>query len=65
MLRLVIVIYIVFMAVYASISFLVYVRRYIRAKKRIRIYSDELEIIGEIAEDDEADHREDAGRTKG
>ena len=65
MLRLVIVIYIVFMAVYASISFFVYVRRYIRAKKRIRIYSEELEIIGEIAEDDEADHREDAGRTKG
>lgn len=65
MLRLVIVIYIVFMAVYASISFFVYVRRYIRAKKRIRIYNEELEIIGEIAEDDEADHREDAGRTKG
>lgn len=65
MLRLVIVIYIVFLAVYASLSFFVYVSKYTQAKRRIRIYSEELEIIGEIAQEDEEEIREDAGRTKG
>lgn len=58
------VIYLIFLAVYTAVSIIVYQRRYAAARKRLKFYNEELEIIEEIAEDD-VQNNENAGRTNG
>lgn len=52
------VVYLIFMGVYAAVSIIVYQTRYTLAKRRVRVYNQELEIIEEIAEHLEPDAEE-------
>lgn len=52
------VVYLIFMGVYAAVSIIVYQARYTLAKRRVRVYNQELEIIEEIAEHLEPDAEE-------
>lgn len=47
------VVYLLFLAVYIAVSIIVYQTKYTIAKRRVRTYNEELEIIEEIADDEE------------
>lgn len=42
--------YLFFMGIYAAVSIIVYQTKYTLAKRRVRVYNQELEIIEEISE---------------
>lgn len=60
--REILVVYLLFIAAYTAVSIIVYQTKYTIAKRRVRAYNEELEIIEELA-DDEAKFNERGRRT--